>query len=152
MIKIDLHIHTIATASDSAFDFELDKLKAYVAAASLDAIAITNHNVFDFRQFEDIRSEVEASVFPGIEVDVDGCHILVIADPGRADKLALASERIGGPPLVVWLIRITQSRSPTSLRSSATFRTTSLFRTQRRSQQSEPQLSRRFQNSLPQER
>lgn len=94
MIKADLHIHTIATKSDSAFDFELAKLKAYVNAASLDVIAITNHNIFDFRQFEEIRSEVQASVLPGVEVDVDGCHILIIADPGRAEKLALASERL----------------------------------------------------------
>lgn len=94
MIKIDLHIHTIPTASDSAFDFDLAKLKAYVASASLDAIAITNHNVFDFRQYEDIRSNVTGSVLPGIEVDVDGCHVLVIADPPRADKLVLASQRL----------------------------------------------------------
>jgi hypothetical protein len=94
LIKIDLHIHTIPTASDGAFDFDLAKLKEYVANASLDAIAITNHNLFDFRQYEEIRTNVAGTVLPGIEVDVDGCHILVIADPNRADKLALAAQRL----------------------------------------------------------
>lgn len=91
MIKIDLHIHTIATASDSDFTFEVGRLQAYVQNASLDAIAITNHNVFDYRQFEDIRKAVSIAIFPGIEVNVDTCHVLLIADSSRAEKLALAS-------------------------------------------------------------
>lgn len=94
MLKIDLHLHTIATSSDSAFEFDLAKLQAYVSHASLDVIAITNHNVFDFKQFEDISKAVPALVLPGIEVDVEGCHILLIADPSRADKLSIASGKL----------------------------------------------------------
>ena len=51
MKKIDLHIHTVSTISDSSFNFNLDKLKEYVSESGLDAIAITNHDFFDGIQF-----------------------------------------------------------------------------------------------------
>lgn len=47
MKKLDLHIHTIPTVSDRPFDFSMESLKKYVNDLALDAIAITNHNVFD---------------------------------------------------------------------------------------------------------
>ena len=46
MKKIDLHIHTIPTISDSQFEFSLDTFKKYAEEAHLDAVAITNHDVF----------------------------------------------------------------------------------------------------------
>ena len=52
MKKLDLHIHTTATASDHYFDFSLDSLQKYVAENQLDAIAITNHNTFNREQYE----------------------------------------------------------------------------------------------------
>jgi hypothetical protein len=39
MKKIDLHIHTIATVSDKAFDFDLSKLKEYTQKLEIDAIS-----------------------------------------------------------------------------------------------------------------
>lgn len=62
------------------FEYSLDTLENYVTSSQLDAIAITNHNVFDKDQFLEIKSSVKAKVFPGIEVDVEGCHLLLIAD------------------------------------------------------------------------
>lgn len=50
MKKIDLHIHTIANAYEKAFDFDMSKLKEYTEKLEIDAIAITNHNLFDFKQ------------------------------------------------------------------------------------------------------
>ena len=58
MKKIDLHIHTISTVSDHAFDFSMNALLQYVNTAKLDAIAITNHNIFDVEQFEQITKEL----------------------------------------------------------------------------------------------
>ncbi len=52
MKKIDLHIHTTASVSDSAFEFCQTKLDEYIEVASLECIAITNHNLFDKDQFE----------------------------------------------------------------------------------------------------
>lgn len=88
MKKIDLHIHTIATVCDSPFKFSLNKLKEYVEMASLDGIAITNHNVFDLDQYREIKSSLNVSVFPGIEVSLGRGHILLISDNNDLENFA----------------------------------------------------------------
>jgi len=80
MKKIDFHIHTIPTISDSVFNFELDKIKEYVDRLNIDAIAITNHNLFDQNQFNLIKESLSITVFPGIEINLDGGHLLLIAE------------------------------------------------------------------------
>lgn len=81
MKKCDLHIHTIATPSDATFTFSLDVLENYVQKMQLDVIAVTNHNIFEISQYQEIRSRLaNIIVLPGIEVDLDGGHILVIGD------------------------------------------------------------------------
>ena len=87
MKKIDLHIHTIKTISDKDFDFDIEKLKEYIAVAKLDAIAITNHNLFNKKQYDEIKEKVGIKVFPGVEVDLENGHILIISDEGREDEL-----------------------------------------------------------------
>lgn len=80
MKKIDLHIHTKQSISDYDFDFSLDKLKEYVNIRRLDCIAITNHNLFDYEQYQLIERELDIVVYPGIEVDLENGHILVISE------------------------------------------------------------------------
>ena len=80
MKKIDLHTHTIPTFSDVDFEFSLPKVQEYIERLELDAIAITNHNTFDLKQYFEIRNSVSIIVFPGIEIDLEGGHILVISD------------------------------------------------------------------------
>lgn len=80
MKKIDLHIHTVPTISDSQFVFSLDVFKRYVSEAKLDAVAITNHDVFDGVQFRTIRDALGVTVFPGIEVNLEKGHVLIISD------------------------------------------------------------------------
>lgn len=80
MKAIDFHIHTVATKQDSFFEFSLEVLKEYVDIHNLDAIAITNHNLFDQKQFEEIQKALPIKVFPGIEVDLLTGHMLVIAE------------------------------------------------------------------------
>ena len=47
----------------------------------LDVIAVTNHNVFEKSQYKEIKNRlVNIIVLPGIEVDLEGGHILVIGD------------------------------------------------------------------------
>lgn len=79
MKKIDLHIHTVPTISDSQFTFSLNVFKRYVAEANLDAVAVTNHDVFDGAQFRTIKEELDATVFPGIEVNLESGHVLIIS-------------------------------------------------------------------------
>ena len=80
MKKCDFHIHTVPTISDSAFTFSLNALKGYVEKMELDAIAITNHNVFDMSNYLAIRNALpDCQVLPGVEVDLEGGHILVVS-------------------------------------------------------------------------
>jgi len=92
--KIDLHIHTVATISDSDFNFSIDKLKEYVAGADLDAIAITNHNIFDGVQFRSIREAISIPVFPGIEINLNKCHVLLISDGSNLDEFEAMTAKI----------------------------------------------------------
>ena len=85
MKKLDLHIHTVSTIRDRAFTFSMDCLKEYVERNAIDAIAITNHNLFDREQYEQIRNSIGIKVFPGIEVDVEDGHLLVISDENDID-------------------------------------------------------------------
>ena len=94
MKKIDLHIHTVATISDSDFNFSIDKLKDYVDGADLDAIAITNHNIFYGMQFRSIREAISIPAFPGIEINLNECHVLLISDGSNLDEFEAMTARI----------------------------------------------------------
>lgn len=94
MRKIDFHIHTVPTVSDAPFNFNLCALKQYVSEAALDAIAITNHNVFDGTQFGDIVDALDVVVFPGIEVTLDCGHVLIISDVANLDAFKEQAEQV----------------------------------------------------------
>lgn len=94
MKKIDLHIHTVSTPSDKQFSFCMERLEWYVSEGNLDAIAITNHNMFDLIQFQQIKSKLEIKVFPGIEIDVAGTHLLVIAEDDELNDFKVRCDKI----------------------------------------------------------
>lgn len=94
MKKLDLHIHTISTVSDYPFSFSIESLTKYVEEEGIDAIAITNHNCFDRNQFEQIRAALAIKVFPGIEVDIEKGHLLVITDDNDLDEFELKCAKI----------------------------------------------------------
>lgn len=81
MKRCDLHIHTVPSVSDRVFVYDKRILKDYVEKTGLNVIAITNHNLFDYGQFNEIKSDLPNTiVLPGIEVDLEKGHILVIAN------------------------------------------------------------------------
>lgn len=94
MKKIDLHIHTVPSISDRHFDFEIESLKEYVNKLEIDCIAITNHNLFDKHQFEEITKEIIIKVFPGIEIDLEGGHILLISENENLDDFAEKAQKL----------------------------------------------------------
>ncbi|MBF0266052.1 MAG: phosphotransferase [Gammaproteobacteria bacterium] len=96
MKKVDFHIHTVATVSDSNFNFSMNTLKDYVNIAGLDAIAITNHNLFDLEQFHLIEDTLDIPVLPGIEVNLESCHVLIITESSKRDALNIAAGKIEG--------------------------------------------------------
>lgn len=88
MKKIDFHIHTISTPSDSSFSFDLGQLNEYIQNTGIDAIALTNHNVFDINQFKTISDSLNIAVFPGIEISLENGHLLLIADGTELNDFA----------------------------------------------------------------
>ena len=58
----------------------MDTLQRYVQQCELDAIAVTNHNVFDATQFRHIKDEIPTVVFPGVEISIGNGHLLLISD------------------------------------------------------------------------
>lgn len=80
MKAIDLHIHTVSTKSDSKFNFSMEALKEYVSGMELDIIGITNHNTFDLNQFKMIDESLDIKVLPGIEIDFERGHLLLLAE------------------------------------------------------------------------
>lgn len=109
MKKIDLHIHTVNTQSDPDFEFSLDALKGYVKEKTLDAIAITNHNLFDEAQFNEIANALAGitTVYPGIEINIGTRmgHLLLIANSSNvadfASRCAKIQEHIVNPSMSV---------------------------------------------------
>lgn len=94
MKKIDLHIHTVPTFSDGAFTFSIETFKRYVTEAHLDAVAVTNHDVFDGKQFRLIQSALDAVVFPGIEINVEEGHVLVIASASELEDFEVKTSLV----------------------------------------------------------
>lgn len=95
MKKIDLHIHTKKSISDADFDFDLTKLQEYVTELQIDAIAITNHNLFDQEQYKVICNYLrDVIVFPGIEVNLEHGHILVITDNTHVSDLIIKANQV----------------------------------------------------------
>lgn len=101
--KIDFHLHTIASIKDSEFIFSLDWLRNYVEEMELDAIAITNHDLFDKENFEEITVALDkVKVYPGIELTLDVGHVNIIFPIDCIDELLTFSD---------WLSQIHQTQS-----------------------------------------
>lgn len=99
MKKLDLHIHTKSTISDAHFNFSMTKLMQYVEEMKIDVIAITNHNLFDLSQYQEIRKKLFdiCEVLPGIEINVgiNGFgHLICISDPDNVYDFAKICEEV----------------------------------------------------------
>lgn len=94
MKKIDLHIHTVPTQSDAPFVFSLPAFHDYVTAAKLDAVAVTNHDVFDAEQFRIIKNSLPIVVFPGIEINLASGHLLLISNGLDLDGFQSKCDRV----------------------------------------------------------
>lgn len=94
MKAVDLHIHTIESIIDSQFTFSMDSLIKYVDDMKLDIIGITNHNLFDVEQFKDICNELDIKVLPGIEINFEGGHLLLLSENDNLDDFVNKCKKI----------------------------------------------------------
>jgi predicted ATPase len=97
-VKIDIHTHTKKCKSGDAQTREItpEGFCDAVLATEVQVIAITNHNVFDLAQFQEIQQRIgtDAQVWPGVELDVYDAngrgHLLVITSPKIAPQFSEA--------------------------------------------------------------
>jgi ABC-type multidrug transport system ATPase subunit len=90
-VKIDIHVHTKKTKQgDSPFrEVTPERFSEILLSTDVKIVAITNHNVFDIEQYEQILKQVDGAiqVWPGIELDIeddDGrAHLIVIVSPDK---------------------------------------------------------------------
>jgi len=98
-MKIDIHTHTKKCKSGDAPTREISPKDFCdtVLSTEVGIIAITNHNVFDLKQFEEIETRLSggAQVWPGIELDIlnggPRGHLLVIVSPLMAKEFSAAA-------------------------------------------------------------
>lgn len=101
-MKIDIHSHTKKCKSGDAPTREISPSDfcETVLSTEVRIIAITNHNVFDLDQYNEIKIRLgeDAQVWPGIELDVveggSRGHLLVIVSPKSAIKFSAAVEEL----------------------------------------------------------
>ncbi len=88
-MKIDIHTHTRKVKSGDAptRNIETDRFVEIINDTEVNILAITNHNHFDAKQYEDFRNGVEnhCQIWPGIELDIfeneKRAHLIVICNP-----------------------------------------------------------------------
>lgn len=100
-MKIDIHTHTKKCKSGDAHTREITPKRfcEAVLATDVSVIAITNHNVFDLAQYQQIQAGIgRVQAWPGVELDIveDGSrgHLLVIVSPTFVDKFFAAVQSI----------------------------------------------------------
>ncbi|MGT2925045.1 hypothetical protein ACVR0O_07615 [Streptococcus caviae] len=95
--KIDFHIHTVPSIKDSQFIYSSQWIKKYAKTAKLDAIAITNHDLFDKNNFELVKKDIpNVTVFPGMELTLDICHVNIVCSEEQIDDLTNFSNWLRG--------------------------------------------------------
>ena len=96
-MKIDLHCHTKKTKKSDGINRNVDvtTFAKYMKDLDIKIVAITNHNLFDKKQYEEFAESVKdyTMVWPGIELDINqqpekNGHMIVICDPNQYEKFA----------------------------------------------------------------
>lgn len=96
IVKIDIHVHTRKTKQGDAATREVspEDFSRIVQSTDVKILAITNHNVFDLEQFNQMEDKLDgaAQIWPGIELDVldEGrrSHLIVVVSPQNRDKFS----------------------------------------------------------------
>ncbi|AXU10442.1 PHP domain-containing protein [Parvimonas micra] len=94
MKAVDLHIHTVKSISDSQFTFSMKSLIKYVDSMKLDIVGITNHNLFDIEQFKEICNELDIKVLPGIEINFEGGHLLLLSEDEELEDFSRKCKKV----------------------------------------------------------
>lgn len=95
-MKIDIHTHTkkCKTGDKATREISPSDFCKKILSTDVKIVAITNHNHFDKKQFDEIQNIFNGAVqvWPGIEIDVirgdNRGHLLVIVSPDMSDEFS----------------------------------------------------------------
>ncbi|MEZ9299333.1 hypothetical protein AB4168_12585 [Vibrio splendidus] len=95
-MKIDIHVHTKKTKQGDATTREVlpENFARIVQSTDVKILAITNHNVFDLEQFNQMEEKLDGSaqIWPGVEFDVlddeRRSHLIVVVSPQNRVKFS----------------------------------------------------------------
>lgn len=94
-MKIDLHCHTMATKIGDGDGRNVD-YTTFLSTLSgkVDLVAITNHNYFDYEQYQVFSNNDSVIVWPGIEIDIKEhgkrYHCIVVSNPKNIGDFLMA--------------------------------------------------------------
>lgn len=103
-MKIDIHVHTkkVKQGDSPLREVTPERFAEVVLSTDVKIIAITNHNLFDLQQYEQILEEVDGAiqVWPGVELDVivdeKRSHLIVITAPNNCSSFSDAVDKLIG--------------------------------------------------------
>jgi len=95
-MKIDIHTHTkkIKQGDSEHRNIDVDRFTEIIKETDVKILAITNHNHFDYKQYEKFRQSVDGicQVWPGVEFDIKEeerrAHLITIVNPINAAAFA----------------------------------------------------------------
>lgn len=88
-MKIDIHTHTkkCKQGDSENRNISAEKFDEIIRLTDVKILAITNHNHFDLKQYEEIKTKVEdtCQIWPGVELDIiendRRAHLIIIPNP-----------------------------------------------------------------------
>ncbi|MBQ3603615.1 MAG: histidinol phosphatase [Clostridia bacterium] len=102
-MRIDLHCHTKSTkqGDGDCRNVTSEVFKEKIINSDVRILAITNHNLFDLEQFNELKESVKdfCQVWPGIEIDAQGSngnkfHLIVVANPSNVEMFSSKIEQM----------------------------------------------------------
>lgn len=100
-MKIDLHCHTrkAKKGDGKGRNVTPELFKEKIELADVKIVAITNHNMFDYGQYIELRDVVAGicQVWPGVEIDIEGesrYHLIVVSKPDEVSDFNFCCDKL----------------------------------------------------------
>jgi len=95
-MRIDIHTHTkkVKQGDSENRNINVDKFTEIIKETDVKILAITNHNHFDYEQYNSFKNNVNGicQIWPGIEFDIleeeRRAHLIIIVNPKNAEAFA----------------------------------------------------------------
>lgn len=103
-MKIDIHTHTkkIKKGDSENRNVDVSKFVEIISKTDVKILAITNHNHFDYNQYNQFKNSVDGTcqIWPGVELDIleeeRRGHLIIIVNPINAEAFGKKINKVIG--------------------------------------------------------